>query len=180
MHNQQAFRNLYGQYKDMVFNLALGYLQNAEDAEEITQDVFLKVYFHLDKFEQKSSIRTWIYRITINKCLDFIKGKKARKRFSVLTSLFHPGTTEPLAELSDFNHPGVAHENKEALKNIFRLINRLPERQKTVIILSKLEGRSQQEIADIMQTGIKVVESLLQRAKSTLSQQLHLHNEGNA
>jgi RNA polymerase sigma factor (sigma-70 family) len=179
MKSRDTFRIIYEEHKVLVYNLALNYVQNSNDAEEITQDVFLKVYQNLGKFEQRSSVKTWIYRIAVNKSLDFLKERKARKRFSLITSLFRPGTNEPIDEVSGFHHPGVALEDKEAVRNIFMLINKLPERQKTVIILSKLEGRSQQEIAEIMQTGVKAVESLLQRAKSTLSQQLTLQNEGN-
>jgi len=61
---------LYQDYKNMVFNLALQYLQNLEDAEEVTQDVFVQVYFKLDQFRQESKLSTWIYKICVNQCLD--------------------------------------------------------------------------------------------------------------
>ena len=81
-HNSH-FEKLYHEFKTLVFNVALNYLQNVEDAEEITQDVFVKVYHSLDNFNQKSSHKTWIYRITINQCLDFIKQKNAFDHFYV-------------------------------------------------------------------------------------------------
>ena len=83
IENQFHFEKLYHEYKTLVFNVALNYLQNVEDAEEITQDVFVKVYHSLDNFNQKSSHKTWIYRITINQCLDFIKQKNSQKRFFI-------------------------------------------------------------------------------------------------
>ena len=76
-------QNLYNQYSVLVYNLALNYLQNIEDAEEITQDVFIQINNSLDKFQDKSSLKTWIYRITINKCLDYIKHKNSQKRFFI-------------------------------------------------------------------------------------------------
>ena len=80
------FEGIYIEYQRLVFNLALQYVQNIEDAEEITQDVFLKVYKHLSTFKQQSSLKTWIYRITINQSLDFIKSKsnKTRRFFTAL------------------------------------------------------------------------------------------------
>ena len=83
IQNQFHFEKLYHEHKTLVFNVALNYLQNVEDAEEITQDVFIKVHHSLKKFNQKSSYKTWIYRITINQCMDFIKHKNGQKRFFV-------------------------------------------------------------------------------------------------
>ena len=83
MQNKNNFNTIYNQYKTLVYNVALNYLQNIEDAEEITQDVFLQLYQSLDKFKNNSSLKTWIYRITINKSLDFIKHKNSVKRFFI-------------------------------------------------------------------------------------------------
>ena len=71
---------IYFEYSSMVYNLSLQYVQNTEDAEEITQDVFVKVYQKLPSFQEKSSLRTWVYRIAINQSLDFIKAKQSLKR----------------------------------------------------------------------------------------------------
>lgn len=179
MQTKETFREIFETHKKLVFNLALSYVQNIEDAEEITQDVFFKVHQNLNKFEQKSEVKTWIYRITINTSLDFLKAKKTKKRFAFFTSLFHTESNEPIFEVSNFNHPGVELENKEATENIFRLINQLPERQKTALILSKIEGKPQSEIAEVMNLSIKAVESLLQRAKNSLSEKLNIQNKGN-
>jgi DNA-directed RNA polymerase specialized sigma24 family protein len=78
LENQATFLEIYEKHKSLVFNVCLNYLQNQEDAEEVFQDVFLKVHDKIDKFEERSSLKTWIYRITINLCLDFIKAKKEK------------------------------------------------------------------------------------------------------
>ncbi len=151
----------------MVYNLCLNYVQNAEDAEEITQDVFVSVYHSLGKFRQQSGIKTWIYRITINKSLDFLKAKKRKKRFAMVFSIF--GADQAIIhEPVNFDHPGVELENREALEKLFFHINNLPDNQKTALLLSKTEQKSQAEIAEIMQVSAKAVESLLQRAKQNL------------
>ena len=79
--NSLLLEELYARFGLMVYNLALNYVQNVEDAEEITQDVFLSVYENLDSFQAQSSHKTWIYRIAINKSLDFIKHKNRTKLF---------------------------------------------------------------------------------------------------
>jgi RNA polymerase sigma-70 factor (ECF subfamily) len=81
--NKADFQSIYKQYNLMVYNVGLHYLQNIEDAEEITQDVFIQIHGSLGTFNEKSSLKTWIYRIAINKSLDFLKHKKSAKRFFI-------------------------------------------------------------------------------------------------
>lgn len=171
------FENIYHEYKNLVYNLALQYVQNAEDAEEITQDVFLTVYEKLNSFRQQSKLSTWLYRITINKSLDFLKAKKRKKRFGFLSSIFHEESGELKIDVSDFNHPGILLEQKEEMEELFRLINELPDNQKTVLILLKIEEKSQNEVAEIMNISSKAVESLFQRAKNNLTNKLNQTKE---
>lgn len=175
MDRQRAnddFRVVYDQYKGLVFNLTLSYVQNIHDAEDITQEVFVKIFRHRQKFEQRSGLETWIYRIAINASLDFLKARQTKRRFAIVRSLFNTGNNEPLPQSGHFDHPGVLLENKEAIKHIFRQINTLPDRQKTVVILSVMEGKTHGEIAGIMETTPKAVESLLGRARISLSKKL--------
>ncbi len=170
------FKELYNEHKDQVYNLALQYVQNAEDAQEITQDVFIKVHQKLADFRHDAKLSTWMYRITINASLDFLKAKKSQKRFAFITSIFQKESTALKHDHSDFNHPGVDMEQKEEIRKIFELINQLPENQRTAIILSKLEHRTVQEIAEIMETSYKSVESLIFRGKDKIKKQLAKDN----
>lgn len=172
-----TFEALYADHSSMVFNLALQYVQNREDAEEITQDVFVAVHQSFSSFKQESSVTTWIYRIAINKSLDYIKAKKTQKRFAFITSLFHENTSELKHDLPSFDHPGVQLEDKEALQLLFARINELPDKQKTVLILHKIEQKSQLEVAEIMGISTKAIESLMYRAKLNLSKKIS-NNEG--
>lgn len=142
------------------------------DAEEIAQDVFVKIYQNSDNFKNTANIKTWIYRITINQCLDFLKAKRTQKRFAFISAIFSHGSEATPTFLSDFNHPGIDLEQKEAMHIIFSCLNQLPESQKTALILHKIEHQSQVEIADIMQLSPKAVESLIQRAKMNLQKKL--------
>lgn len=167
------FEAIYDEYKGMVYNLALHYVQNTEDAQEITQDVFVSVYQSLDSFQQMAAISTWMYRITINKSLDFLKAKKRKKRFAFITSLFFNDSTELRHHPQEHGHPGILLEDKEAIEAIFNKINTLPENQKTALILHKIEQKSQVEVAEIMNISAKAVESLIQRAKNNLSKKIN-------
>lgn len=164
------FKGIYDQYNLMVYNVALHYLQNVEDAEEITQDVFVQVHGALAQFKNDSTLKTWIYRITINKCLDFIKHKNSKKRFFIFGK--KANTDVGFQKVSDFEHPGILLENKENAQQLFAVINQLPENQKTAFMLAKLDGLSNPEIADVMQLSISAVESLVFRAKSALREKL--------
>ena len=164
------FEKLYNQYSVLVYNLALNYLQNIEDAEEITQDVFIQINKSLDKFQEKSSLKTWIYRITINKCLDYIKHKNSNKRFFIFGKKSQ--NEFEISNASNFEHPGILLENKEKAKVLFDIINELGENQKTAFLLSKVDGLSNPEISEIMKLSISSVESLIFRAKSILKDKI--------
>ena len=168
------FEQLYQQYVKLAYNLALQYCQNTQDAEEITQDVFVKVHEKLSTFKNQANVKTWIYRIAINTSLDFIKAKNSLKRGMYKTQ--NQTDEIPIAQ-QNFNHPGVELEQKEALQKIFFAINQLPENQKTVIILLKIEHNSVKEVAEILRLSPKAVESLFQRAKTKLSFLLNQQNE---
>ncbi|MCB0534833.1 MAG: RNA polymerase sigma factor [Lewinellaceae bacterium] len=161
------FEEIYHAHKDMVFNLCLNYLQNQQDAEEAAQDVFVKVYEKQAGFQGTSSLKTWIYRITVNQCLDVLKARKRQKRLGFIKSLFY-GENDAALDLPDFDHPGLQLENREALEALFQKINGLPDNQKTAIILKYLDDLPQKEIAEIMQLSVKAVESLLSRGKQNL------------
>lgn len=170
INNSNNFKSIYTEYHVLVYNVALNYLQNIEDAEEITQDVFIQLHHSLDKFNEKSTLKTWIYRITINKCLDFIKQKSSKKRFFVFGR--KSNNEYEILNVSTFEHPGILLENKEKSEILFGVINTLSENQKTAFILSKLDGLSNPEISAIMQTSISSVESLIFRAKASLKEKL--------
>lgn len=168
-----SLESLFSVYKDRVFNTAVSYLQNIQDAEELTQDVFIEIFNSAGKFKGDSALSTWIYRITVNKALDRLKFNKRRKRFAVITSIFKPDSAELAIDTPDFIHPGTEIELKESSKLLFKALDRLPENQKTAFILSKLESLSQKEISAIMKISVSSVESLLFRARQNLKSMLN-------
>jgi RNA polymerase sigma factor (sigma-70 family) len=169
---ESAFKELVTLFQNRVFNTALSLLQHHTEAEDIAQEVFIQVFRSVQNFKGESLLSTWIYRITVTKSLDHLRSKKRKKRFGFLNKLFGDNNL-PMYEPADFNHPGVLHENKEDAAILFKIINQLPEKQRTAFILNKVEDLSYREIAAILNTSESAVDSLLQRAKQNLRKKLN-------
>ena len=174
-----SFENLVKQFKNKVFNTSLSILQNVEDAEDITQEVFVEVFQSVKNFKGESKLSTWIYRIAVSKSLEFLRWKNRKKRFGFMQSLLYNNLTETILEIPNFFHPGIQLENKERAAILFAAINKLPENQKTAFILHKIEGLSYAEVADVMHATVSSVESLLFRAKQSLQKLLGDYYEKN-
>lgn len=164
-----AFRNLVESRQSLVYNTILGFLQNPEDAEDVTQDVFIKVFESIQQFKGESALSTWVYRVAVTSALEFLRRKKRKKRFGFLSPILGEDN-EPTMDLPDFNHPGVTLDQKEKAAVLFKAIRQLPENQQTAFILNKVECLSYQEVAEVMQTSLSAVESLLHRAKNNLKE----------
>jgi RNA polymerase sigma-70 factor (ECF subfamily) len=169
--DEAAFKKLVDEYQVMVYNTALGIVQNADDADDITQEVFIQVFRSVSSFKGDSKFSTWLYRITIGKGLDHEKKKKRQKRFGFVQSLF--GSHEEVdKQQAEFDHPGVQMEKKERANQLFKALRQIPDNQRIAFTLHKLEGQSYQEVAEIMNTTLYAVESLMGRAKVNLKKEL--------
>ena len=175
--DESAFRKLVDEWQDMVYNTAVGIVQNPEDADDITQEVFVQVYQSVSSFKGESKLSTWLYRITLSKALDHEKKRKRKKRFAFVQSLFSGPEEEPLHPV-EFDHPGVKLEKKESANDLFNALKQLPDNQRIAFTLHKLEGQSYLEIAEIMNTSLYAVESLMGRAKGNLKKILNKYYGG--
>lgn len=177
--DEGAFRLLLNVYGKTVYNTCLHFLQSAQDAEDITQEVFLSVHLSIQHFKNDSKLTTWIYRIAVTKSLDTIRMKKRKKRFGLMRSMFENLNNEPIFEKPNFDHPGVLLENKERTSILFKAIDKLPENQKAAFLLNKIEQLSYSEVAAVLHTSVAAVESLLFRAKQNLQKILAIYYEKN-
>jgi RNA polymerase sigma-70 factor (ECF subfamily) len=169
--DREAFKIMVETWQSMVYNTALGLLQNAQDAEDTAQEVFMQVFESIASFKEESKFSTWIYRITVSKSLDHLRKKKRKKRFAFIQSLY--GNNNGLMiEPPDFFHPGIKIENKENSAVLFKTIEQLPANQKTAFVLNKIENLSYSEIGEIMKSSESAVDALLQRAKKNLRKNL--------
>jgi len=173
--DEAAFKWLVDANQDRVYNTALGIVQNAEDAEDVAQEVFIQAYRSIQSFKGDSKISTWLYRIATTRSLDLLRSRKSKKRFGFLQRLFNE-KDELQFDPPDFNHPGVQLERKENAAKLFKAIARLPENQKAAFVLHKLEDLSYQQVSEVLGTTVPAVESLMHRAKQNLRKMLE--NEG--
>ncbi len=168
MGEEQAFREVIRFFRDRIFNTALGIVQHVEDAEDLTQEVFIEVFRSVGTFRGQSALSTWIYRITVQKALEHLRRIRRKKRQAIVMSLF--GREEQVNAGSDapFYHPGIRLENRERSAVLFGALAKLPEDQKTAFVLQKMEGLTQSEVAAVMEKSVAAVESLIFRAKQNL------------
>jgi RNA polymerase sigma-70 factor (ECF subfamily) len=172
-NDESAFEELFRRYEQKIFNLVYRYIGPYPETEELTQDVFVKVYKSAQTFKGKSKFSTWIYRIAVNTCLNY----KKKKRLAV-ESLDESGTqlaNDLVAPNSTTPEELFKRARKMAI--IQQAIDSLPPNQKVTFILSKYEGFSYTEISEIINTSISAVESLLFRAKQQLKKELTPYKE---
>jgi len=168
----QAFKQLFESYQDAVFNLCYRFAKNKEDAEDLCQEVFFKIYNSVTTFKHKSKISTWIYRITVNLCLNY------KRKHSKFNWLLLDDTSEEKNNVSDYlsipeaDQPDSFVEQKEREQIVQDAINSLPQNQRVALILQRYEDLSVQEIADILGTSALSVQSRLARAKENLCKKI--------
>lgn len=179
LHIEDSFRQLVDSYSDKVVNTCYGFVHQKEDAEDIAQDVFVEVYKSYHTFKQEAKISTWIYRIAVNKSLDFIKRKNAKKRIAYLQSLFNrEDEALPIADenMTNIEEDLASQEHKKALQ---KAMAKLPENQKIAITLNKFESLPSKEVAKIMDISLSSAESLIHRAKNNLKKYLYHYYKNN-
>ncbi|MDX1699101.1 MAG: sigma-70 family RNA polymerase sigma factor [Melioribacteraceae bacterium] len=168
------FRKLVESFQEKVRNTCFRYVNNVEDADDVAQEVFVQVFESMESFREESQISTWIYRIAVNKSLDFLRSKKRKKRFAIITSIFQSADEEEeVIDIPVYHTPEKELEYNERKEILNWAISELPDNQKTAIILSKLEGFSNKEITDIMDMSLSAVEALIHRAKKNLEKKIY-------
>lgn len=177
-NRSSGFKTLVDKYQLMVVNTCYGFVHNKEDAEDIAQEVFIEVHRSIHKFRKESKLSTWLYRISINKSLNYIRDNKKNSWFQSLDILFDSeNKARKVVELSNTGNdtPDKIIENKETAAFIYNAISTLPKNQKVAFTLHKYEDLSYKEIAEVMKLSLSSVESLLFRAKKNLQIKLIKH-----
>lgn len=166
-NKEERFKDIVDNYKLMVVNTCYGFVHNINDADDLAQDVFIEVWNKIDFFRGDSKISTWIYRIAVNKSLNYLRQNKKNAVLCALESI-----KESLFNTSSYTYIEEKEEKNVKIKLIHKAINRLPERQKSAFVLFHYEGLDYREIAEITNTTLSSVESLLFRARTNLKKYL--------
>ncbi len=163
-----AFKTFYEIYKDMIYNVCYRMLNNKQDAEDVTQDVFVKAIRSMHQFRSDAKLSTWLYQITINTSLNYTR----KKRIAAWLSLdFLVEKDEYILDNAQAG-PDAELEKSESEAQVLRAIHSLPPRQRMAVILQRYEELSYKEIATVMKTSLSAVESLLHHAKDNLTEKL--------
>jgi len=160
--SEREFKKLFELQAPRILNTALYLLGNRQDAEDVTQEVFKSIVVGVAGFKAESSIQTWVYRITLNKCNEFLRTKNRKKRKGVMLSILD---AQPIIIEES---PELIHILKEAEWQIWQQIQGLPEKQRIAMTLFAMDDLSYQEIADVMKVSVSAIESLLFRARTQL------------
>ena len=165
--NEQAFRLLVDTYKNLVFSACYHMVETEDDAEDLSQEVFIEVYRSIGAFKGQSKLSTWVYSIALSKAKDFVKYKSRQKRDSDKNVRIEQETQ--VIQISDYRPNGEdLLVNADRMKTLKNALNALPPRQKSAFTLVKIEGYSYQETADLLSISVSSVESLLFRANKGL------------
>jgi len=162
--DREAFKQIILTYQQRIYALAFRIIGNSDDAKDVAQEVFIRIYRFLPNFQNKNRFFTWVYRIVVNACYDHLKKQKR----------FH---AYPIEQIPENKLPQVcqSHTQKEIFDQVIALLNHLSIPQKTAFLLRETEGFTCREIADIMQRPNSTIRSHLRNARIRLRDLLKQH-----
>ncbi len=168
-----AFRRLVERNHVVVYRLAIRYLNDPAEAEDAAQDVFIRVNGSASDYRPTAKFTTWVYRITVNVCLNRLRAAKARPALSLDTAAEEGGERTFDVAADPALTPSARIEREELETKIRESLAALPDAQRTAVLLRRFDDLSYEEIAEVMDTTVPAVKSLLSRARVTLKSLLH-------
>lgn len=164
--DEEAFQLFVEKYHPMVLNVCNNILNNYDDAMDVSQEVFIKIYESIEQFRGDSKISTWLYRISVNKSLNFLRSRKRQNWFTGLDLIFANQKDQNLED--DGMKPGENLEEDENKKALHYALNKLAKKQKIALTLNHFEDLPYKEIAEIMEISVSEVGVLINRGKKKL------------
>ena len=165
--DKEAFELLVERHKSRVFAVAGGILRNREDVEDVAQQVFLKAYFSLKRFDQRAAFSTWLYKITVNECWDVLRKRKVRPLVFEAELSEEQAQKYRAAEDVQDGTPDIS-ERLEKREELDRLLECLDERDRLMLVLKEVRGFSVEEIAAILEINGNTVKVRLFRARQRI------------
>jgi len=162
-----AYEDLVRRHQPRVFAIVGGILRRSEDVEDVAQQVFLKVYISLSRFDLRSAFSTWLYKVTVNECLDHLRKKKVRKL--VYESDLSEEQVQVLEAAAQPDRHEISSERRaELVQLVERLLGELPQQERLMMVLKEVEGWTVEEIAEVLELNVNTVKVRLFRARSRL------------
>ena len=165
--DELAFRELVERYQAKIFSIIYGILRNHNDAEDIAQQVFSKVYFSIRNFDFRSSLLTWIYKITVNECYDYLRKKRVRRL--VYESDFSQEESQRMEASDPAIDPSVPADERLAQRDLaVKLLSKVSEEDRSLILLKEVEGHSVEELAQMTGMNENTIKVKLFRTRQKL------------
>src|ERR1700761_6787295 len=165
--DELAFREIVERYQAKVFSIIYGILRNRNDAEDIAQQVFAKIYFSIKNFDFRSSLLTWIYKITVNECYDYLRKKRVRKL--VYESDFSQEDAQRMEASEPAVDSAVPADTRLAQRDlILKLLSKVSEEERTLILMKEVEGHSVEELAGMTGLNENTIKVKLFRTRQKL------------
>jgi RNA polymerase sigma-70 factor (ECF subfamily) len=166
-HDEMAFREIVERYQSKVFSIIYGILRNRNDSEDIAQQVFAKIYFSIKNFDFRSSLLTWIYKITVNECYDYLRKKRVRKL------VYESDFTNDDALLMENSEPAMdqapAVDKRLAQHDlVVKLLSKISDEDRSLILLKEVEGHSVEELSEMTGMNENTIKVKLFRARQKL------------
>lgn len=177
--DMQAFEHLVLAHEKMVYNIALRMFGNSEDAKDISQEVFLKVYRNMRNFDERAAFSTWIYRITVNSCIDEMRRRKGKTNVSLEQEMQNEEGAWALQVADERETPEQALLRQEKQRELLQAMEQLSPEHKAVVTLRDIRGLSYEEIADVLEMPLGTVKSRICRARSQLKEEILKSRERN-
>lgn len=168
-----AFEELILQHEKIVYNVALRMMNHSEDAKDISQEVFIKAYRNIANFDERSTFSTWIYRITVNTCIDEMRKRKGKHNLSLDNELEDEEGTWKQEVADKGDTPEESLIRKEEKSEILMALEGISEDYKNVFLLRDIQGLSYEEIAEITGLALGTVKSRISRARSHLKEEIY-------
>lgn len=164
---EAAFREIVERYQTKVFSIIHGIVRQRNDVEDIAQQVFAKVYFSLRKFDFRSSLITWVYKITVNECYDYLRKRKVRKL------VYESDLSEDEVRRTENSEPAIDHRpladsNLARQDYVTKLLSKVSEEERTLLMLKEVEGHSVEELAGMTGMNENTIKVKLFRARQKL------------
>jgi RNA polymerase sigma-70 factor (ECF subfamily) len=165
--DETAFREIVEKYQSKVFSIIHGIVRQRNDVEDIAQQVFAKVYFSIRNFDFRSSLLTWIYKITVNECFDYLRKKKVRKL------VYESDMSEDEVRRVENTEPaidrGVRTDTSLARRDyVVKLLDKVSDEEKRLLMLKEVEGYSVEELSGMMKMNENTIKVKLFRARQKL------------
>lgn len=173
----EAFEQLISSYERRAYNIALRVMGNEEDAKDMAQEAFIRIYRAIKDFKEQSAFSTWLYRIVTNVCLDEIRKRKKQKLVSLEGNLESIIGDVQVETGTSSGQPEAAYELEEQKRVIMKAIYELSEEYKTAVILRDIQGFSYEEIAAILDCSSGTVKSRISRGRNLLRDKLRIRLE---